>query len=400
MTSRPASERLFSREFAILAVSTSLFFGGMGALNPLLAKFVVDELHGSDAMAGVVVGSFAVSSLVLRSWCGRFGDRRGARPLIIGGCVVGALGMLVFVLASTIPVAIVARLLQGAGQAAVMTGSTVLAIDMAPLSRRGEAASYILVAFHLGLGLGPLLGESVLDRSSWDGVWYTLGALTLAAGAVAMFLPRRPGHPDAAPSPLINRRGVAPGTVVALGMVPFVAFSTFVPLYGREVGLEEIGPVFVVGSLGIALSRVAFGKAPDLYGPIRTCTVAIIVTVIGSVVVSTWSASTGIFVAAAILAGGMAMQTPSLIPVAVHGVPTSERSSAMATFTMFIDLSAALTGPVFGLLAGGVGYQVTFLVGGFFAVAALVVLHVDLAPRWRDASALPPTTLTARPASG
>lgn len=379
--------RLLSREFVTLGLATMLFFGAMGAANPILPKFVADVLHGSDTTVGIVMGSFAVSSLALRVWFGRLGGRRGARLLVLAGCVLGAGGMLLFAAVHTVALALVARLVLGAAQAALMTGSTVLAIDLAPVARRGEAASYILVAFHLGLGLGPVVGESVLHRSSYHRVFLVLGAMMIAGMFVAFLLPRRPGHPDAPTSPWLHPTGVAPGLVAAFGIVAFVSFSTFVPLYAREIGLDNVAPVFVVASIAIALVRIAASRVPDRIGPIRSGTIALGVTVVGTVVLAAWSAVPGVYLAAAVLAGGMALQTPSLIPVAVHGVDPHERASAMATFTMFMDLSVALTAPVFGLIAGGAGYRLTFLTGGVAAAIAVVLLYTVLAPRWRAATA-------------
>lgn len=106
-------------------------------------------------------------------------------------------------------------------------------------------------------------------------------------------------------------------------------------------------------------------------------------TVGGAVTVAMWSSVAGIFVAAAILAGGMALQTPALMTVAMRGVASHERSSAMATFTLFMDLSVALTGPVIGLIVAGVGYRTAFLTGGAVALVALAGLHLNLAARWR-----------------
>lgn len=384
--------RLLTREFMVLGCATMLFFAGMGASNPLLPKFVVDELGGSEAIAGVVTGSFAASSLITRSWFGRLGDRRGARLLVLIGCALGALGMAGLVLTGSVATAIASRLVTGAAQAAVMTGATVLAIDLAPESRRGEAASYILVSFHLGLGLGPVVGEAVLSASSYDVVWAGLALMSLAGAGVAALLPWRPGHPDAEPSPWIHPSGVSPGLVAAFGIVGFVSFSTFVPLYAREIGLDQVGAVFMVASISIALARIFLGRLPDALGPIRSGTLALGLTVVGAVVVATWSTVTGVFVAAAILAGGMALQTPSLIPVAVHGVGSHERSSAMATFTMFMDLSVALTGPVIGLVVSGAGYRSAFLTSGAVAGCGLIVLYGNLAPRWRAATAAPVAT--------
>lgn len=383
MPSGHGEERLLSREFLTLAAATMLYFVGMGASNPLMPKFVVEELGGTEATAGLVMGSFAVAALFTRVGFGRLGDRRGARRLLVIGCVTSTLGLLLLLVADTVPLAIASRLFMGTAQAASMTGSTVLAIDLAPESRRGEAASYILVAFHLGLGFGPVIGEAILNASSYDTVWLVLAALALVGAAVSMLLPHRPGDLGGPPSRWIHPSGLAPGVVAAFGVVGFVTFSTFVPLYGPEIGLQRIGFVFTVASLSIAAVRIVFASAPDRFGPVRTGSTALGLSAFGSVIVAMWSVPAGVFVAAAVLAGGMALQTPSLIPVVVEGIAPGERSSAMATFTMLMDVSIALTAPLIGLIVSGVGYRTAFLTSGATSLIALAVLGGRLAPRWR-----------------
>jgi MFS family permease len=376
------SERLLGREFLILAAATSLFFLGMGAANPLTPQFVVDVLGGTETTAGVVMGSFAISSLLLRSWYGRLGDRHGSRRLVVTGGLLGAAGMATLTVADSVALAIGGRLVLGAGQAAVMTGSTVLAITLAPESRRGEAASYILVAFHVGLGLGPIGGELLLEATSYRSVWLVLAGVNALGAAVGMLLRHRPTDREAAPSPWINRQGIAPGAVSFFGIVSFVGFTAFVPLYAREIGLGDVGFVFALASISIAVARIAFGKLPDLLGPIRAGTMALVATVAGSAVLAFWASPVGVYVAAAVLATGMSLQTPSFIPIAVDGVPERERSSAMATFTMFLDLSIAVTGPVTGLIVSGAGYRTAFLTGGVAALVGIVVLRTVAARSW------------------
>jgi MFS family permease len=383
MSGRPGRERLLSREFITLATATSLYFLGMGASNPLMPKFVVDVLHGTETTAGLVMGVFAIAALATRSPFGRYGDRHGARRLLLIGCALSAVGMLILAVTSTVAMAVGARLVLGAAQAAVMTGATVLAIDLAPDSRRGEAASYILVSFHMGLGLGPVLGEAIRNNASYDAAWMTLAVTSALGGMVAMLLPHRGGNPDAPPSPWIHPAGIAPGAVAAFAIVAFVAFSTFVPLYADEIGLKQVGLVFTVSSVSIALARIVFGRVPDLLGPVRAAAISIVITIIGAIELALWASPTGVFVAAALLAGGMSLQTPSMIPAAVQGVAPHERSSAMATFTMFMDVSVALTAPLIGLIVSHVGYRTAFSTTAVTSVIALVLLYTTMAPRWR-----------------
>jgi MFS family permease len=57
----------------------------------------------------------------------------------------------------------------------------------------------------------------------------------------------------------------------------------------------------------------------------------------------------------------------------------------MATFTMFIDFSVAITAPIFGFLVTSIGYRSSFLISASTSGVALVLLHVVLSPRWAAA---------------
>ena len=383
MSSRRAP--LLTPEFWTLVLCSSVFFLGTGALNALLPRYVVDELGGSEVTAGVVMGSMAISALFTRIWFGRLADRRGARRVLALGSALATAALCVLFAFPSVAGAILARLVLGAGTAALVTASTLLSIELAPDDRRSEAASYVLISFHVGMGLGPMGGEWLLGFLPYGAVWLALAGATAAAGAIALRLRHRPGDPHAAPSPLIHPNAVGPGTVTLFGVFAFNGFLMFVPLYARQVGLTDVGPVFLVSSITIVAVRILFGGVPDRIGPIRAGSFALALTVVATFVVAFWATPAGVFAGAALLAGGLSLQSPSFIAVAVQGVPAHERGSAMATFTGFFDVANALIGPLFGWIASGLDYRAAFLTAGAMAVVALGVLHGIVAPRWRRA---------------
>jgi MFS family permease len=364
-------------------VTASAFFLGAGALNALLPRFVVDALGGSELTAGIVMGSMALSALVLRPWFGRLADRRGARRLLVLGGGFGTAGLVLLTAFPSIPGAIVSRLFLGAGAAAVVTGATLLSIELAPEARRSEAASYVLIAFHVGMGLGPMGGEALLGFLSYGEVWLALAGATALGGVVATRLRRRPREPHAEPAPLIHPNAVWPGAVSLFGIFAFNGFMMFVPLYSREVGLTDVGPVFLTASATIVVARIFLGRVPDVAGPIRAGSEALGVTVLATLVIAAWPTPAGVFVGAMLLAGGLSLQSPSFIAVAVDGVPARERGAAMATYTGFFDIANALIGPTFGLIVSGLDYRAAFLVSGGLALLALGILQGIVAPRRR-----------------
>ena len=377
------SERLMSREFATLMVTASVYFLATGAVNALLPKFVVDELGGTEATAGFVMGSAAFSALATRIWFGRTADRRGARRILVIGAGLGAAAFVMLAAASSVGGAAAARLVLGASGAAMVTGSTMLGIQLAPPKRRSQAAALVLVSFHAGMGLGPMLAERILDSLGYSWVWFTAAGVSTVSGLLAMLLASRPGDPNAKPSPMIHRSALLPGLVTLFGVFAFNGFMTFLPLYARAIGMEDAGIAFLVASATMVLIRTTLGRVPDIIGPIRAGSWALVVTVGAMVLVAFWATPTGLIVGAALVAAGLSLQSPSFIAIAVDGVSDRERGSAMATFTASYDVAAAIVGPTLGLIVLNAGYRPAFLTTAGAAAVGLVTLHMVVAPRWQ-----------------
>jgi MFS family permease len=373
-------ERLLTREFFTVGLAAMLCFAAMGAASPVLPLFIRDELGGSDRAVGFVAGSMAISAIAIRPFLGRLGDRRGLRILIVLGTLLSAVGFGANALVDSMAGAVVARLFVGAGQAALITGAVTLVVNLAPLHRRGEATSYVLTSFHLGLGLGPLAGELLLDATSFDTVWLTLGGISAAGALVATRLPYRPGSIDGVGSGFFHAPSVRPGLVMTLGIVAFGGFQAFIVLFSESIGMDRVAPVFMLSSITVALVRVCFARLPDRLGPVVGSTVALALMGAGLFLVSGWQRPAGLFAATFLMAAGSALLFPSLTPAAVDGVPESRRASALATFTLFIDIGGALGAPLFGIASSATSYGGAFLVGGAVCVLGLVYLHTMVGP--------------------
>ena len=378
-----SSPRLFTPEFAILSLATALYNGGFGALNVLLPQYVVDVLGGTETTAGIVMGSMAITALVSRPFLGRMADRSGARRIIVAGALTSTVGLSLMLLGDSLAITIIARLVMGIGNAGVFTGSTLLAVTLAPATRRAEAAAYILVSVHLGIGLGPIAGEVMRNSFSYTWAWALVVAMMGSAAACACLLTHRPGDPSAAPAPLVNRAAIGPGMVTLFGGFAFNGLLTFAPLYAREIGLEDTALVFTVASMTIIVMRVAFGRVPDTFGPIRSGAGALAISAAATVVVAFWDQPAGLYVGASLTAIGLSLQSPSFMSIAVRRVPESERGSAMATYTGFFDVANALVGPTVGIIVSGVGYQTAFLFTGAMSLVALAILLLNVGPQER-----------------
>ncbi|MEA3078370.1 MAG: hypothetical protein QOF60_3278 [Actinomycetota bacterium] len=361
------------REFVLLGLCASLFFFAYGAGLPVLPRFVL-SLGGDGSDVGLVVGGLAVGALVVRPSLGRLGDRRGARRLLIGGSLLASAGFAATAFVHVIPLLVPLRAAIGAGQAAVMIGGTSLAIELVPEERRGEAAAFILVAFQLGVGSGPLLGELVLEHQGYGAVWLVCAAAALAAGVVATRLPARAGRGVSSSGKLLHPAGVKPGLVMMAAIFGHVAFAAFIPLLAVDAGVVRTGPLFVLMAATMVVSRVLGRHLPDRLGPVTGGAIACSLIATGLFGISQARQPAMLFAMTFVLGSGWALLFPCMVIPVVDGSATSGRSAALATFTMFLDIGSGLGGVVLGKVADATSYRHTFVTGGCAAVVAVLLV--------------------------
>ena len=167
---------------------------------------------------------------------------------------------------------------------------------------------------------------------------------------------------------------------MTLGIVAFGGFQAFIVLFSESIGMDRVAPVFMVSSITVALVRVCFARLPDRLGPVLGASISLVLMGAGLFLVSGWQRPAGLFAATFLMAAGSALLFPSLTPAAVEGVPESRRASALATFTLFIDIGGALGAPLFGIASSATSYGGAFLFGGMVCILGLVYLHAVLGP--------------------
>lgn len=365
--------RLFSPAFFVVILSGFLYFVGIGALMPILPRYVEDELNGGGFQVGVAVGAFAVSAALLRPWVGRTGDTHGRRILVVGGAAVAAASILAYPLATSLPLLIAFRLVTGAGEAAFFTGLVTINQDLAPDDRRGEAASYFSVSLYGGLALGPPLGETLLKQTNFTTVFVTF-AVACAVGAVlALLLPRGGGVvAPAGPRTILHRVALWPGIVAALGLVPITAYGAFLPLYADSVGFEDVGPVLGLYAGLVLVIRIVAARLPDALGWRRASAMALTGAALGVGVIGAWGTSMAVWVGTVLLAIGMSLLYPALMAAVMNATPAAERSHAVGTFTLFLDLATGFGTALVGIVVSVGNERSGFLVASLCAAGGLV----------------------------
>jgi MFS family permease len=365
--------------FAGIFAVTFLGLIAVGSVLPVLPRYVHGPLDSSDLAVGVVIGSYAVTGLLLRPVAGRLADTRGRRPTVLVGALLVSLSGLLYLPHLGIPGLIVARLVLGAGEGALYTAGSAWIVDMAPPQRRGRILGLYGLAVWGGLSVGPLLGEVLLHAASYEAVWICAAVLPLVGAAIALRVPDpfQP-LPHAEPHPLIAPEAVRPGFAIALASVGYATLAAFIVLLLESRGVGHGATVFAAFAAMIVLARLLAGHLPDRHGPAPVAIGAVLIEAGGLLLIAVSHSLPLALIGGMAMGGGFSLLNPSLMLIAVGPVSQEARGAAMGTYTAFFDAGVGIGAPLAGLAAALTSYEGSFILAAAVALASALLIATTL----------------------
>jgi len=355
------------------------FFVASGLFLPSTPRYTAGPLGGDAFAVGLVVGSFSLSSIVLRPFAGRWADRRGRRIMLVIGAALQILAAAGHLAATTVPIMIVMRLILGAAEAVYFVAAMAAATDLAPEDRRGEAISLMSTSLYLGVAIGPVLSEILYGAGGFASIWIAAALISVVAVGLSWLAPET--LPPAARSttvqgPFLHRRGIGPGLLVLCGAWGMGAYFAFLPLLTDQLGLGGAGGYLGLFALVVIGLRLVGARWPDQFGAARLSGTALVLNALGMIIAGLFPTELGLWIATVIFGAGVAFTFPAIVAMAVQGVPADERGAVVGTTGMFLDVAFGLSPAVLGLIAGFTGYPPTFLVSSVVAAVGATYLLV------------------------
>jgi predicted MFS family arabinose efflux permease len=162
---------------------------------------IAEQLEVSAGAAGWVLTANLLAAAVLTPVLGRLGDLRGERPVILGILAAVVLGTVLAIVTSSLPLLLVARVLQGSSYGLFPLSMSVLRRAL-PAARLSVAMSVVSSTLAVGgvVGLvatGLLAGDGADYRHPfWIGLGVALAALVAAWAVLPPPVPRSSGRVD------------------------------------------------------------------------------------------------------------------------------------------------------------------------------------------------------------
>jgi EmrB/QacA subfamily drug resistance transporter len=187
----PAVRDHYGRTVGVLTLVAASAAVQQMALTPALPT-IQDELGLSTTAVAWLLTVFMLSAAVVTPILGRLGDIFGKNRVLVIVCVSVALGSIVGGLATSLPMLIVARILQGVGGAVFAVAFGILR-DEAPPHRRATGFGVVSSAYGVGGGVGFVLSGFVVDALSYRWLfWLSFVLFAIAAFAVHRFIAESP----------------------------------------------------------------------------------------------------------------------------------------------------------------------------------------------------------------
>lgn len=394
-TDRPdVPPRLLTPTFVALAVATLVFYVASGVVVTAAPLFGGQALELSKPEIGVAIAVFSVAALLMRPVVGWVTDRFGRRASLRIGAAATIVALIAHIPVGSLLPFVVARSLLGAAEAFWLVAAIAAAADLAPEGRRGEALSFISLTLYVGLAVGPAMAEAILAAtSSFPAVWLATAAVAGIALVLAWVVPdiAPPDLPDSsASSPasgpaawkrLVHPAGLLPGLVILLGLSGMAYYLSFLPLYVRTIGLSGATIPLAEYGLIVVVLRLVGARLPDRFGAVALSGSALAASALGLALIAAFPSLAGLLVGTALFAFGVAFIMPALLALTVARAPVEERGVAVATATLFIDVSFGIAPVVLGAVAEVGGYPLGFVVAGAVSAIGALVLVVTLRAR-------------------
>jgi MFS family permease len=380
--------RVQRRTLGTLVVAQSL--GGVGiTIGIAVAAILAEELSGSQSLAGLAQTSQVLGAALASFLLAHLMGRRGRRPGLVLGYLLGAGGAALCVVAGVVgsfAVLLVGATLLGATTAA-NNQSRYAATDLALPDRRARSLSLVVWATTFGAVAGPnltgLAGRAAREVGlpGLTGPFlFGLVGILAAAAVIGVFL--RPDPLLVAREAALARGGAVTGpstswrrvrdvvrerpavragvAALALAHAVMIAVMVMTPLHMHHGGarLEVIGIVISGHVLGMFALAPLVGWAADRFGrpPVLTAGAGVL---FGSLLLSgtspagaSWTIGAGLF----LLGLGWSLCTVAASTLLSEAAPLDARTDVQGAADLVMGVVAALAGVVAGVVMDGFGY--------------------------------------------
>jgi len=373
--------KLYSSAFLLMAVANFFAMSSFGSF--FLFPLFIAERGGTKSDIGIIMGAFALSSVLCRPYISQMVDRIGRKRSYSIGCLMMACLPLVYLwfqgdLSRFYLPLLFVRLVHGVGLAICFTAAFTYIVDVIPPSRLNEGIGMFGVTGLMALGIGPLIAEIIVRDFGFN--MFFVSASVLGAAGLLLHQPVpesyfRSGSTDVPSffSVLFQKRMFVVASLSLLFGFGLAASGGFVAPFAKEHNLTFVSLYYLSYSSAAIVTRIFGGKFADRVGEERILPYALILTALGLwLLIVLWGDST--LLISGLLSGcGHGFLFPCLNALVIRDQPIQIRGKVTGVFTGSIDTGAFSGSILLGYIGESAGYGALFFVAGLSLLMGLAI---------------------------
>ncbi|MCY6485420.1 MFS transporter [Clostridium aestuarii] len=380
------SKGIWTSKFILLFFANFFFFLSYEMLLATLPVYI-SKLGGKGSIIGIIIGVFTISSIIIRPFSDSFPKNFGRKKILIIGawiCVISTIGYYVF---SNLFIMFITRILHGFGFGLVTTLLATLAADSIPKQRMGEGMGYFGLGSAVSMSIGSFIGIWILNTFNF--FWmFIVASIILLAGIIFMQMISEPVKIKAISnekekiefklSSFFEPKVLIPAILIMLLGFSYGGILGFIALFGKKVGINNVGLFFMGVAACELVSRLFVGKIFDRKGPTVILVSGAVACLIGTILLAKTSNTTELIISSLFYGMGYGAIFPSVQAWCINLVPVEKRNLANATFYNSFDLGIGVGSIILGVVAQLTNYSSMFLYSSVLFIVFLVVYPVYL----------------------
>ncbi|MDT5184263.1 MAG: hypothetical protein QOI29_2421, partial [Mycobacterium sp.] len=378
--------------FALLAYAFAAIMVGTTLPTPMYALYAV-HMHFAVLTTTVIYATYAGGVLFALLAFGRWSDAIGRRPVLLAGVVFAVASAAVFLVADSVPMLLIGRVLSGLS-AGLFTGTaTAAVIEAAPPNWRTRAAAVATVANMGGLGIGPLLAGLLVQYAPAPLHLSFIVHIVLAvlAGIAVVVVPETSQRTGSIGAQRLSVPVEVRAVFVVASLAAFAGFAVtglfaaVAPSFlSQVVGIDNHALAGLIACSIFAASAVAQVAASRM-NPNRAVAVGCAILVVGMVILAValqLSSLVGLIAAAVVAGIGQGISFSRGLAAVAERTPADRRAEVSSTY--FVVAYVAISLPVvgeglaaqdWGLQTAGVTFAVAVGVLSTICLVAILVLE-------------------------
>lgn len=361
---------LWNKSFILCLANNLFLFIFYFAQTSILPIYILNDLGGSLAQAGLAMTLFMASSIAVRPFSGLIIEKFGNKKTLFIAEALFCLFSLAYLFADNLPLLLLIRFLHGIWFSIVTTVAVPIVNEFIPEKRKGEGMGYFVMSINLGIVLGPFLGLTLIQSISYPMVAGILAFSVCLGFLFCFFIPiqqttqkitlavkRKLSIHDFIETKALN--------ISIMGMIvsfSYASIMSFISTYAESKHLLNYASLFfIVFAISMMSLRPITGKIYDRRGASYVIYPAIILFSLGLMILSQIQSLTGLLVAAVCVGMGFGSAQPCLQTLAIQGAEKHRIGHATSTFFTMYDLGIALGSVLLGILISKQGYSFTYL---------------------------------------